>query len=127
MSDSDEEFFFNSQLPETQLCTDERKSKDVSLGSDSFKVSLVEYFFLVTFNWDLLAGHPFQMSVLEVLTDFPEEWIKGPLKNPFRLQKRRVMALGGGQYSLFCKVQKGCIHMYIYCNIYILNNNMYHL
>ena len=54
-----------------------------------------------------MVGNPFQMNVCEAINDFPVEWIKGPLKKAYRLKKLPINAFGGGQYSLFCKVQKG--------------------
>ena len=99
MSDSEEDFFMATQLPS---CFD-RKSSEVS----DRKVSVVEYFFLVTFNWDLMVGSPFEMNVYEGIKDFPEHWIKGPLSASNRQVKFPVLALGGGVFSLFCKVQKG--------------------
>lgn len=97
ISDVEEEFLLPTQLP-----TKVRGAVSVPL-----KVSVVEYFFLVTFNWDLMVGEPFQLNVLEVISDFPEAWIKGPLSKINRQQKVSIKAFGGGQYSLFCKVQKG--------------------
>lgn len=111
MADSDEDFFLDTQLP----------PKLVSDSSDVSKVSVVEYFFAVTFNWNLFVGHPFQMNVLEKITDFPDHWIKGPLRNAHRLEKLPVRAFGGGQFSLFCKVEKGCIiYNYIFIFIYFI-------
>lgn len=118
MSDSEEEFFASTQLPQS-------KSPVVS-GSQ--KLSVVEYFFLVTFNWDLMIGSPFQINVLEVLREFPEDWITGPLTRNNRLVKKKLKALGG-QFSLFCKVQKGIFYLsglmysflYIFIYIFIYN------
>ena len=95
MSDSDEDFFQATQLP---------PRTNVSV---SCKVSVVEYFFLVTFDWNLLIGNPFEIYVLEAIKEFPEDWIKGPLTKENRLQKQAISACGGGKYSLFCKVEKG--------------------
>lgn len=105
VSDSEEDFF----LP-TQLSPPKKGVSDSTVGA---KVSVVEYFFLVTFDWNLMEGNPFQMSVLEVIKDFPEEWIRGPLTKNCRLEKVAISVFGGGNYSLFCKVEKGGI-IYIY-------------
>lgn len=100
MSDSEEDFFLATQLPP--------KSRKKRVVSDiSSKLSVVEYFFLVTFNWDLMVGNPFQINVREVLTEFPDEWIKGALVKSNRVEKIKINSFGGGQYSLFCKVEKG--------------------
>lgn len=98
--DSETEFFTQNQIP---------SKASVSDISRADKVSVVEYFFLVTFNWDLMVGNPFEINVAEVVNDFPESWIKGPLTRMNRQRKITVIAFGGGQYSLFCKVQKGIL------------------
>lgn len=108
MSDSDEDFFVSTQLPT-------KKKESVSVFTAPYKQSVVEYFFLVTFNWDLMVANPFQLNVCEKIIEFPEAWIKGPLNKENRLLKQPINALGGGQHSLFCKVQKGIsIYRYIY-------------
>lgn len=106
MSDSEEEFFLATQMPQSGNSRPDGakvKEKVVSDGS----LSVVDYFFLVTFNWDLMVGDPFKMTVLEVIKDFPEDWITGPLNESSRKMKFPVKAFDGGEFSLFCKVQKG--------------------
>ena len=99
MADSEEEEFFQAtQMPE--------KKSQVS-ATEGGKMSVVEYFFLVTFNWDLMVGSPFEMYVCEKIKEFPEEWIKNRLTDYKRQIRIRVSALGGGEFSLFCKVEKG--------------------
>lgn len=107
MSDSEEDFFA-SQMPQ------KREEKAVSA-----KKSVVEYFFLVIFDWNLMAGSPFQMHVWETMKDFPEGWIKGPLSRVNRKAKIQVSGLGGENYSLFCKVEKGTI---LYSSFTLINN-----
>lgn len=112
MSDSDEEFFLPTQLP--PQVPRNRLNEGVSVEK-VVKKSVVEYFFLVVFNWNLMVGNPFELHVWEVIPDFPEEWILGPLTYDNRLQKLPINAFGGSQYSLFCKVEKGiCIYLHIY-------------
>lgn len=100
MADSEEEEFFQAtQLPE-------KKTTDVS-----DRKSVVEYFFIVSFNWDLMVGSPFEINVLEVLKDIPENWIYGPLSKDDRKSKIPLKALGSGDYSVFCKIEKGSIYL----------------
>lgn len=96
-SEDETEFFVKSQIN--------------SQVSSSQKASVVKYFFVITFNWDLMVGTPFESNVCELFKneDFPEEWITGPLSQCNRKEKRRVISLDGGVYSLFCKVEKGTI------------------
>ena len=64
MSDSEEEFFLATQMPQSGNSRPDGakvKEKVVSDGS----LSVVDYFFIVTFNWDLMVGDPFKMTVLE--------------------------------------------------------------
>lgn len=96
MSDSDEDFFLPSQ-----------KMKQIDLVSAK-RVSAVKYFFVVSFNWNLMVANPFEIHVLESIRDFPDEWITGPLTTENRLRKVTINVLEG-QYSLFCKVEKGSI------------------
>lgn len=98
-SDSDIEFFASTQRS--------LQSKNSNVSNKSSSGSVVEYFFLVTFNWDLMVGLPFEINVIEQINDFPSEWIKGHLSNEYRQEKRPIAAFGGGNYSLFCKVEKG--------------------
>lgn len=102
MSDSDEDFFFATQLPS-------KKRERVSDDRPELSQSVVEYFFLITFNWNLMVDCPFELNVREKIKDFPNSWIKGSLSNDKRIKKIRISALGGGEYSLFCKVDKGSI------------------
>lgn len=101
MSDSESEADFF--LEQTQV------PNEVSFPIGGYKLSVVEYFFLVIFNWDLMVGAPFEMLVREAFTvnDFPEEWIDGHLSEVNRKEKRQLSMFGEGKYSLFCKVQKG--------------------
>lgn len=104
MSESDEELFYATQLPQVE------KNPSVSdMEPPCRKLSVVDYFFVVTFSWDLMTGSPFEMNVLEVVKAFPDEWISGPLSKSNRLLRLKVSALGINDYSLFCKVQKGSI------------------
>lgn len=104
MSDSEEEEFFQAtQLP--------GKNDSVVSDSAAIKLSVVEYFFIITFNWDLMIASPFEISVCESIKDFPQEWLKGPLNKKSRKQKIMISVLGGGSYSLFCKVEKGIIKL----------------
>lgn len=98
MSDSEEDFFVQTQLPPKVI-----EKEEVS----EYQRSLVEYFFLVTFNWDLMVPSPFQMTVCESIDVFPDHWIKGHLSEKYRQEKVKIEALGEGYFSLFCKVQKG--------------------
>lgn len=100
-SDAETDLFIDTQPP---------VNEDVSV---LVKRSVVEYFFLVTYNWNLLVGSPFEVNVREVINDFPEDWIKGPLTQSNRQEKVPIRAFGGGSYSLFCKVEKGGIRIYL--------------
>lgn len=56
-----------------------------------------------------MNGLPFEILVCEVINDFPEEWIQGPLTNCNRKIRVPMSAFEGRDYSLFCKIEKGCI------------------
>lgn len=102
-SDSDEDIFLATQF--SPKVTYLKSVSEVS----AVKMSVVDYFFLVVFDWNLMVGNPFQMYVWESIKDFPEEWIKGTLTMINRQKKIAIASFGGGNYSLFCKVEKGRI------------------
>ena len=74
--------------------------------------SRVEYFWLVYFSWDVNEPKPFNIAALHTLKDeIPDNWIGSALPDNIRMQKRLVPCLGGGFFSIYCKIAKGSKHL----------------
>ena len=67
---------------------------------------------LVVFHWDVEDSEPFSLHVRNIFTDeeVPESWYAFMLKDDYRKKKIFLHALEG-EYSVFCKVEKGTIFM----------------
>ena len=127
-SDSETEFFINTQvvkknekgkgndsheakdsLEETQLPTPlEAQALPPPDGKEGVGTSVVEYFFLILFNWDVDDRNPFSCFVWSLFddNDITHGWITGPLYDSYRMMEISPSCLNG-KYSLFCKVEKG--------------------
>ena len=100
---SDEEFFQSSQV-EMRRSTDPPRffSKSQPLPSD------VEYFWVVLFHHDIGNREPFTIHLRATFDekDIPATWFLFKLRDDLRLKKKYFHVLNG-DYSVFCKVEKG--------------------
>ena len=80
-------------------------------GNSTLKMSRLEYFWVIIFQWDLDVVNPFQMYVKQVLKDagFPNSWLEGGLNDNCRKMKLKLKLKSqeAEKYSLYCKLEKG--------------------
>lgn len=85
---------------------DELITQTQTQSSNSLKMSRLEYFWIIVFQWDLELPTPFQMYTKRD-GGFPTTWLEGALNENMRKMKLRLKSLPGEKYSLYCKIEKG--------------------
>ena len=102
MSNSDEDLFASQK--------DLRSKTDVPtfVSKTQPQSSEVEYLWIIAFHWDIGETSPFSLQPICNFTEseVPSTWYSFKLRDDLRLKKIDVRALSG-QYSIFCKVEKG--------------------
>ena len=70
--------------------------------------SEVEYHWAVLFNFDIGNIEPFSMFLRSTFkeSEIPSRWFEYRLADDVRMKKLHIPTLNG-QYSFFCKVEKG--------------------
>ena len=88
--------------------------------------SNVEYFWNICFHWDIGNKNPFSLQPISNFTEkeVPPTWYLFKLRDDLRLKKVYVRMLNG-EYSIFCKVEKGKAFSYIdiYSSVNLFVNN----
>lgn len=101
---SDEDFFQSSQkdIREPNAVRDSGGSKTQPQKSD------VEYHWNVVFHWDIGNRTPFAIYPRAVFSDseVPASWYAFKLRDDLRKKKIYIRMLNGN-FSIFCKVEKG--------------------
>ena len=102
---SDEDMFQQSQ-PDFRLPPSPPNVNVVSRSQP--QPSDVLYHWVIMFHWDINNKFPFSMFVRSTFPDseIPDSWYTFRLSEEYRLQKKYLRTLNG-QYSVFCKVEKG--------------------
>ena len=99
---SDEDFFAYSQA-------DQARSPDVSrfVSKTQPQKSDLEYMYWILFHWDLGNSEPFSIHNKSLFgEEIPDTWYSFKLRDDLRLKKIYFRMLNG-EYSVFCKVEKG--------------------
>ena len=75
----------------------------------STKTSVVDYKWVITFNWDLDEENPFEIYQRNSFSakEIPNDWYHKALNDTCRHQKLQLTGLRGQHYSVFCKIEKG--------------------
>lgn len=102
MSNSDEDMFLSQK--ETRISTE----VEVHMPKSQPQRSDVEYLWVVAFHWDIGDGNPFTLQPICNFTEseVPSTWYAFKLRDDLRKKKINVRMLSG-EYSIFCKVEKG--------------------
>lgn len=76
---------------------------------DMKKKSVFNYHRVLLFNHDVQAKQPFCSYNRSMFSeyDIPNTWFRGPLTPANRRQVLRLDPLGGGRFSVFCKIEIG--------------------
>lgn len=106
---SDEDFFGSSQK-DMRSKTNVPKfwSKTQPQKSD------VEYFWIILFHHDIGNQYPFTLHIRTLFSteEIPDTWYLFKLRDDLRFKKQYFRVLNG-DYSVFCKVEKGKKIMFI--------------
>lgn len=104
MSNSEEDLFSSQK--------DCRPSTNVPrfVSKTQAKKSNVEYLWNISFHWDIGNTEPFSLQPIANFTEaeVPPTWYQFSLRDDLWLKKTYVRMLNG-QYSIFCKVEKGIV------------------
>ena len=103
MSDSGEDMFLSQKdvvRPRTNVPGFVSKSQP--------QQSEVEYLWNISFHWDIGNAHPFSLQPISNFTEkeVPSTWYSFRLRDDLRRERRYIRMLNG-EYSIFCKVEKG--------------------
>ena len=75
--------------------------------------SRLEYWWLITFQWDINVEEPFKMYVRSIFKNrIPISWYQGGLNLNCRQIPLNLPGLPGKSYSIFAKVEKGINYFY---------------
>ena len=70
----------------------------------------INYFWFISFEWNVLDEKPFNIFVREYFgdEDIPDNWFTGVLTEENRRQKLKLKAVAGRNlHSIFAKIEKG--------------------
>ena len=76
---------------------------------DLKKKSVFNYHRVLLFNYDVQAKNPFCSYNRNMFSDedIPKSWFNGPLTPTHRKKVLSLPPLGGGHFSVFCKIEIG--------------------
>ena len=86
----------------------------IAPSTQARRYSLREYYWVVTFQYDVHAEKPFSIMNLNGLKteNFPHYLILGPLTKKGRLQQFRFSPKTNVLHSVFCKIEKGTFQLF---------------
>lgn len=99
---SDEDLFFSQKEATSEKEVTPTVSKSQPLPS------VVEYHWVIVFHWCIENRDPFSVFLRNVFTEeeLPRTWLEFKLSDENRLKKQYIRTVNG-EYSFFCKVEKG--------------------